>query len=98
MGSFNFFILKRVKDNSYLHVCSTVVEGDTARAWNTTMCYFPLNVEAYMHQGMIYSKGTYWVFVLVSVKPSIHNTTKQILKQEYLRFKCEKVLWAKSQQ
>ena len=51
-----------------------------------------------MHQGTIYSKGTYWVFVLVSVKPSIHNTTKQILKQEYLRFKCEKVLWAKSQQ
>ena len=44
-----------------------------------------------MHQGTIYSKGTYWVFVLVSVKPGVYNTTKQILEQTtvHSRFKCE---------
>ena len=41
---------QRVKDTNYLHVCPTVVEGDTARAWNTTTYYryFSLNIVTYM--------------------------------------------------
>ena len=32
----------------------------------------------------LFIKRTYGVFVLVRVKSSIHNTTKQILGQEYV--------------
>ena len=40
-----------------------------------------------IYYGTVYFKRTYGVFVLVSVKPSVYNTTKQILEQ---RVQCSR--------
>ena len=64
-----------------LHVCSTVVEGDSTRAYRKDNSRIVAETPKFDTNNKFLI--TYGVFVLVGVKTCVDNTTKQILTQGF---------------
>ena len=63
-----------------LHVCSTVIEGDSTRAWRKDYAKTVVEIGRSI---LLWFKVTYGVLVLVGVQACVNNTTKQILTQGF---------------